>query len=186
MIQFDPHLHQYRVEGKVLPSVSEIMRGMSENYYSNVHPAVLQHAADRGTRVHKAIEIYERLGIEPDDDTWVYFDRYLKAKKKHKFEVVQTEIMLTNFQYCGTLDQLILINGELAINDIKVTSKRNIELLEVQLAAYEELALYNMKKVKKCYCTHLTKTSGVMVEIKPNRELWQRKKAEWRFMESLK
>lgn len=186
MIEFNPTEHQYRVEGKILPSVSEIMRGMSENYYANIHPQILHDAADRGTRVHKAIEMYEKFGIEPDDDTWVYFDRYIKAKKKYPFQVITTELILTNYEYCGMLDQIIVKNNELAINDIKVTSKRNIELLEVQLAAYEELALYNDFNVKRCYVTHLTKTSGVVREIKPNRELWQRKKAEWQFMESLK
>ncbi len=186
MIEFNEELHQYKVNGKILPSVSQIMKRMSDDVYNTVNPYVLENARIRGTAVHKAIEMYELFGIEPtDDEILIYFNRYLKAKEKHKFVVTNSELILTNNVFCGTLDQIVKMEDVTCINDIKVTSKRNMELLEVQLAGYYQLARANNIQVDKCYVTHLTKTSGVVKEVIPNFDKWNQIKKEFIFIKEL-
>ena len=60
------------------------------------HHTFLENARIRGTK-HEAIEAFEMIGIEPDEEEIkLYFDNYKRVKAKHKFEVVKSEIMLTN------------------------------------------------------------------------------------------
>lgn len=124
MLRFESDTHTYYFNEKIIPSVSEIMRPMSKANYDSIPPHILEYARDRGVRIHEAIEMYEQLGIEPDEEEIkLYFDNYKRVKAKNQFEVVKSEIMLTNGHFAGTLDQIILSNEIMAINDIKNTSK---------------------------------------------------------------
>ena len=61
--------HIYEVDGKPLPSVSEVIRFLSREEYQDVSQYVLDNAADRGTKVHKACEQLIRFGeCEIDSD----------------------------------------------------------------------------------------------------------------------
>jgi hypothetical protein len=60
-IKFIESSHTYIVGDRRLPSVSHIMSEMSKQYYTDINPEVLENARERGTRVHKAIEMFERL-----------------------------------------------------------------------------------------------------------------------------
>ena len=173
MLRFESDTHTYYFHDKLIPSVSEIMRPLSKANYDSIPPHILENARVRGVKVHEAIEVYEALGIEPDEEEIkLYFDSYMQVKAKNQFEVVKSEIMLTNGHFAGTLDQIILSNEVLAINDIKNTSKIHTDMLSVQLYAYRELARYNGYEIQECYVTHLTKKRGVMREIKPDAKLW--------------
>lgn len=179
-IEFDEDKHEYKVEGKVLPSVSSIMSKMSKEYYSNIDPERLNKAADRGTRVHKAVEMYELYGIETDDpEVKPYLRNYKVAKHLNKFEVVFTELRLTNKEFCGTLDQIAVMDNKLLIIDLKATSKINTELLQVQLAAYLELARFNGIEVEGVFVLHLTKTAYKLKQIGVNDILWQSMKENY-------
>jgi len=182
MLRFEPLTHTYYFNEKRIPSVSEIMRPMSKANYDMIPPHILENARSRGVKVHEAIEEYEAIGIEPEEDeVRLYFDNYLKVKKKKQFEVVKSEIILTNGIFAGTLDQIILSNRVLSINDIKNTSKIHTDMLSVQLYAYQQLARYNGFDIQECYVTHLTKKRGVMKLIEPNRELFGELWSDWQF-----
>jgi len=182
MLRFEPSTHTYYFNEKRIPSVSEIMRPMSKANYDMIPPHILENARARGVKVHEAIEAYEQIGIEPEDEeVRLYFDNYLKVKAKNKFEVVKSEIMLTNGRYAGTIDQIILANEVLSINDVKNTSKIHKDMLGVQLYAYRELARYNGLDIQGCYVTHLTKKRGVMREIEPDEKLWNELWEDWQF-----
>ena len=67
----DKHLYTLDMEGQTLqlPSVTQILRFVSRELYSEVPAHILENAADRGTRVHEAIEMYEKFGwMETDTD----------------------------------------------------------------------------------------------------------------------
>jgi len=182
MLKFEPITHTYYFNEKQIPSVSEIMRPLSKANYDSIPPHILENARARGVRVHEAIEEYEQIGIEPDEEeVKLYFDSYMQVKAKNQFEVVKSEIMLTNGLFAGTLDQIILTNGVLCINDIKNTSKIHTDMLGVQLYAYQQLAIHNGMKIEKCYVTHLTKKRGVMKEIKPDKNMFEQLWNDWQF-----
>ena len=53
--EFDPAAHRYTLGGIVLPSVTQILRGLDD--FSNVPARVLEKARDRGNRVHAACNL---------------------------------------------------------------------------------------------------------------------------------
>lgn len=180
-IEFEEETHTYKVDGKRLPSVSEIMRPLSEDYYKDLPKEILNKAAERGKRVHLAIELYDVFGVEDDSkEVKPYLLGYKMARSLEHFQPKHSEIRLTNGEYCGTLDMLALEDGKNIIIDLKATSKINIELLEVQLAAYQELANFNGYSVDKLYCLHIKPNGYKYVQIVPNELLWQELKKQWR------
>lgn len=176
-IRFQEEPHLYFVDGLELPSVSAIMRPLSEQYYANLNSAVVQNAAERGKAVHRAIEDFEKMGVVPIDPELVnYWKSYVVAKKLHDIKPIDIEKMLTNGVFCGTLDQIALVKGALCIVDLKATSAINTILLEVQLAGYLELARANGYEITQTYVLHLKKDGFKFKAIEPNFPLWNRLK----------
>ena len=172
-VEFLEESHTYIYEGVIIPSVSEVMNPLSEKKYATISKARLENAADRGTRVHKAVEEFEKTGKHTDDlEIRPYLMAYRIAKKLHKFEVFDNEKRLTNGRYAGTLDMIAKLDGKLIIIDLKATSVINYELLEVQLAAYHELCRFNKINIQETYVLHLKPGSFKFLEIQPNFPMW--------------
>lgn len=61
--------HRYTVDGEEVPSVSELTRFIAREIYGEIQQTVLDTAAARGTKVHKAAEALDKFGsVEIDDD----------------------------------------------------------------------------------------------------------------------
>lgn len=136
-LEFDDEAHRYIVNGIITPSVSKLL-SLKFDDYPNVPKAVLQAAADRGTEMHKAIEVYEKTGEESDLQE---FRNYLFLKKHFKIENVENELPVAYFEdglpvFAGTIDQVCRINGVLAINDFKRVSAPNKEKIAYQINLY--------------------------------------------------
>lgn len=172
-VEFLEESHTYIYEGVIIPSVSAIMSPMSDKKYATISKARLENAADRGTRVHKAVEDFEKLGEHTKDkEVQPYLLAYRIAKKLHKFEVLDNEKRLTNGRYAGTLDMIARLDGKPVIIDLKATSVINYELLEVQLAAYYELCRFNKINIYETYVLHLKPGSFKFLKIEPNFPMW--------------
>lgn len=175
-IQFEEVEHTYTVEGRVMPSVTQIMEDVSKHYYDNEFAQrALKSASERGKEVHRMIELYEEQGIEPEKDYkyYPYLLQYKKAKKIEGFEILVNELMLANDYMAGTIDALGVLDGKLVIIDFKITSKINVDLLELQLQGYKELCAYYGLDIEECFVLHLTKNSYKFKKIKTNYYLWE-------------
>lgn len=65
------HIYEYR--NQVIPSVSEILRFMSREVYGEIDKYILDHAAERGTAVHKAaVELDLHGTVECDEEIFGY------------------------------------------------------------------------------------------------------------------
>lgn len=182
-IDFDEDTHTYYVNGVRKPSVSAIMRPISDKHYNdmNVPKSVIEKAAKRGTLVHEAIDLYDTFGVETENkEIKPYLLGYKMAKRLEVLFPKYNEIRLTNGDYCGTLDMIAIKDNELILIDLKATSKINYELLEVQLCAYKELANFNGHSIDKTYCLHIKPNNYKLVKIEPNVALWEELKKEWR------
>lgn len=82
---YDDHTHTYRVNGRLIPHITEIV----PSDYSHVPPEHLERARQRGTAVHKATELYDqglldwstlRPNIEP------YLEAWIKACAEYEIE----------------------------------------------------------------------------------------------------
>jgi hypothetical protein len=161
-----------------LPSVSHIMSEMSKQYYTDINPEVLENARERGTRVHKAIEMAEQFGVY-DEEVKDYVVQYLKVKSAYKFVPIAQELRITNLEYCGTVDMLAILNDELILIDLKATSKINTELVEVQMAGYVNLLTHYGIDIKTVKVLHLTAKSGKLKTITPNFNMWNQLCADY-------
>ena len=171
-IIFDEFNHTYTLNGVILPSVTQVMKRLSKEYYTDINQAVIEKAGKRGTKVHQAIELYETMGVY-DEQVKDYVLQYLRAKSAYKFTPIKQELMLTNGIYCGTVDMIANMNDKLVLIDLKATSKINDILVEVQLAGYKQLLSDNGIEVEDCYVLHLTNKSAKLKKIRPNETLWK-------------
>ena len=161
-VEFIEETHTYLVDGVVLPSITTIISEMlgKDKELEAIAPNVLEEARQRGIRVHKAIEDYEYQGIDTSDDV-VELKNYKYLQEREKFEVLESErIVILELDgkpvACGRTDQLIKVNEELGINDIKSTYNLDNEYLYYQTNLYRIgwKQTYSVEP-KRCYSTHL-------------------------------
>ena len=108
-LEFNEETHTYTLNGKTLPSVTKLL---DDGTYTNIDPAILQKACDRGHEIHKELELYFKEGklgdtrefyeaidlIEKNKDllsepSIVDFKTYREATKKNKEKCLKQETM---------------------------------------------------------------------------------------------
>lgn len=183
MIEFLEETHTYLVDGVIKPSVSEIMTPLSKEYYKDINEDILQMACDRGSAIHKATEdIDQDKGYDIKDKWKDYVFQYKKFKALRKPKIKEVEQQLTNGEYCGTIDRIMDIDGDIWLVDIKTSAKINDTLVAVQLGGYKKLL--NDKKVKKYGVLHLTKTGFKLVEVNPREDIFEALLKIWKYQRS--
>lgn len=106
-IKFVEEGHVYLLDGKPVPSVTEILKPLVD--MSRVPPDVLEYKRSLGKAVHRAIELYERNDLDPDSldaDATPFFGAWLRFKKETGFRALLTEqvVWSAKQRYAGTLD----------------------------------------------------------------------------------
>lgn len=116
--------HRYTVDGEEVPSVSELTRFLTREIYGDVNQYVLDAAAERGTKVHKAAEALDKFGsVEIDDDLVGYIKAYVSFLKDNKPVWSKVEWAVNNGTlYAGTIDRYGEIGGRHGIVDLKTTA----------------------------------------------------------------
>lgn len=83
---YDPEWHCYRLNGKIIPSVTRLL---DDGTYINVDPKVLESAQMRGTLIHKEIEQWLKDGINGyTDETIEFIDIYTNNKQKFEEKAI--------------------------------------------------------------------------------------------------
>jgi hypothetical protein len=136
MLTFDADVHQYKWDGKVVPSVSEILRkvGLSKDYVG-----IDDFYKNRGAVLHKCVELYLKGVLDEETIDPVvkpYFDGFLAYWSKHKHKPVKIEEPLysEDWKFAGTPDLVC----ENIIIDWK-TSKSHDRVAELQGEGYKIL-----------------------------------------------
>jgi hypothetical protein len=107
MFEFDPAAHRYTLDGRVLPSVTQILRGLDD--FSNVPARVLETARDRGRRIPAACNL-DVLGTldenTVDDEVAPYLAQFRKFLRESGFMPTLSECRVYDDKlwYAGTLD----------------------------------------------------------------------------------
>lgn len=143
-LEFNEELHEYRVDGLLIPSVTQII---SEAGLSNVNlddPAVIQ-AGQFGTAAHKVVELHDRGTLDiatVDDALRPYLEGWYKFRKESGIEILEIEKRLFHpaHWFSGTIDRVVRWHDKIVILDIK-TSVKFPATVGLQTAAY--MALYN-------------------------------------------
>lgn len=159
-LAFDERSHTYKLNGIALPSVTTIMKPLSDNKYSTVREDVLENAATKGSAVHNAIENYLKFGIEDiSEEHKPYFTAFLKFLSEKQPQILATESKVYHkfLRYSGTVDLVCIINGEVTLIDVKTTAVLMEMLTKVQLEAYAKALDSHDFKVDKKAILHLKK-----------------------------
>lgn len=139
-LAFDEEKHLYTLNGLPLPSVTTIMKPLSQFEYKGIREDTLAHAATKGSSVHNAIELYLKFGIEdiPPEHAG-YFQAFKQWLADYKPKTVGSEARMYHktLLYAGTADWVGYIGDELVMVDYKTTYKLIDMLVSVQLEAYE-------------------------------------------------
>lgn len=143
ILKFYDEKHIYELDGEQIPSVSEISRFVSREVYGDIVQYTLDHAAERGSKVHKQCEILDKYGeCECDGEIAPYIQAYIKFLEDYKPEWVAIEKPLAckDRGFAGTLDRAgRLKDGRFAIVDLKSSSVVQKVLAQIQLNGYKEL-----------------------------------------------
>lgn len=169
-LEYYDDTHEYLVDGINVPSITQILKTKFGNKYSKVGENILERTRIKGTNVHKAIEIYEKVGEElelvtydkfgiEDSNTLNELYNYKFLKKKYKFEVLDNEVPVILFYdnvpiAAGRLDLVLKINEEIKLGDIKRTSQLDKEYLGYQLNLYRIA-------YQQCYGTNIQGLVGL-------------------------
>jgi hypothetical protein len=121
-LNFDPATHTYTVGGVVVPSVTRILRPLTD--FSHVPPDVLARAAAFGTAVHRMIYLEEggdldEEALDPILRPWL--NAWRKWRTETKLRVLERErpVYKPLMQYAGTMDMLGELGRHKVVLDLK-------------------------------------------------------------------
>lgn len=176
-LEFREDNHTYWLGQVQLPSVTTLMKPLSDAFYGGVDRSVLDKAAEKGTAVHQSIENLICFGIE---DVAPEYKGYLEAYKAFCSEynplpiATETRFYHKFLMYAGTGDFICLIGDSLVLIDFKTTSQLSRMLTRVQLEAYAKALESHGLKVDKKAILQLKKDGTFKLEWhqKNDTEAW--------------
>ena len=142
-ILFDAESHTYSHLGVPVPSVTTVLKDVGMIDFSAVRDDVLLKAMERGTGIHKALEMINKGEAEMDwfethrPDLAPYLASAMKFQEEMRVQFIEMEVRVFHERllYAGTLDAIARINGVDYVLDFKSGSPQRWH--SVQLAAYE-------------------------------------------------
>lgn len=147
-LTFDPVGHVYVLDGRRVPSVTDILKHAGVIDFSHVPPPILEDARRRGAAVHAAVHYYNEADLDLDAfardfPAWVgYLDAWRTFTERRRFQAVLNErrIASRRYQVAGTADCFGLLDGSPVLLDFATGDPRDTAK-DLQTAAYYALAL---------------------------------------------
>lgn len=140
VLTFNEELHEYRLDGRRLPSVTEILRPLYGDLRF-VREDVLEYKRALGVAVHKAVELHVKGGLiysSLEGPVADYFAQYLEWEVESGFQPIGSEVRVHSaLGYAGTVDLVGLINGKLYVPDLKCTAALS-PAVALQVSAYRK------------------------------------------------
>ena len=154
------------------------MKPLSQAYYGGIDAKVLGQAADRGSAVHSAIDLYSKYGvidIEPELEG--YFEAFRAWAKDFEVKPYATETRTYNrsLLYAGTVDMSCSEKGVDTLADFKTTASFSPMLCGVQLEAYDRAQESHGVKYQNRVIIQLKKdgTYRRHTDFPPRAECWR-------------
>ncbi len=158
-IIFDKAAHQYRVDGRLVPSVTSVL-----NAAGLTNPRFFtQESRERGTAVHSAIHYLVQGDLDESSlckEVMRYFKAFVMFQNLTHFTTIFSEytVYSGDFDYIGTLDLYGWLNGRRVIIDVKTGSVP--PTVDLQLWAYRRAAEEMGCKVDGVFSLNLRKDSS--------------------------
>ena len=172
-LEFIEDTHSYFLGDVPIPSVSEIIKPIYQKVYGNIDRETLDVAAERGTRVHRAIEFLSKYNLcAIDSDISGYIEAYKKYRKQYKDWKLQYSELRTyhkSLLYGQTIDELYETPEGTVILDIKTTKFAHPNAWSIQLSAYKAGYESQYGKVLKIMALQLFENGKyILHELKDN------------------
>lgn len=111
-LTFDDGSHTYRFEGQVVPSVTQVLKPLTD--LSHVDPDLLAAASAFGTAVHKACELDDLKQLDEealDPELAPYLAAWRKFCRDYdvRWDLVEMRVFHRQLRYAGTLDRFGLV-----------------------------------------------------------------------------
>lgn len=124
-LSFDEASHTYRWDGKLVPSVTQILKPISPDF-RKVPSEVLERARQLGVAVDHTITLFELDDLDEDSldpQLAAYLDGWKRLKAMAQIEVlgVQERVYHPTLGYAGTMDIRANVAGFGAVLDVKRT-----------------------------------------------------------------
>lgn len=145
ILSFDPEKHQYSVDGKPVPSVTQLVSvlGADLDDADDLMETALDLAAERGITMHdyiaQRLQGCEREEYELPDLYAPYADAVDLFLSEHEIAPLLIETPLGCSSYAGTPDLIAEFDGVLTILDWKFVSQVSKTKVGAQLAGYLDL-----------------------------------------------
>lgn len=175
-VNFIAAQHTYMYKEKFLQGVTGlIQRKCFPGEYDNVPESVLAKAAERGHRIHTAVELYDDYGTTTEDCPEL--EAYMAEQAKGTYKWLQTPwvseyIVSDHTKYASAIDKVYYTNGGVILADIKTTYKLNKEYVSWQLSIYRYF--FNLMnpdvEVKGLYAIWLRGDKCVIEEVDEHEE----------------
>lgn len=166
------------VDGKRLPSVTEICRFLAYDTAANAKPWLRDEAAERGSRIHAwcALYDYEDLNLDAvEQDARPYVRAYLSFCRDYHpvWDYIEHHMGSVSMGYAGTLDRYGTIDGQRVLLDIKTGYRLQKVPLSAQLAGYALLLQKEQLETQRFYGLHLDRYGCYdLAEITPDEALF--------------
>lgn len=126
-LEFDPVAHRYTLDGRSVPSVTQILGILNERSLSRIPAHVLEAARTRGEFVHRAINLFNRAELDESslsDDLVPYVDTWKRFLAESGAVVIASEqsVYHKSLRFAGTPDLVLDWNGRTVVPDIKATA----------------------------------------------------------------
>lgn len=177
-LEFEEVGHIYTLNGVQIPSVSKIIEPITTKGYQHISAVVLQNAADKGTAVHNAIELFNKYGImdiEPtlSGYTGAYEDWF--ALRAPKVEACEYRFYHKIMRYAGTADLIATVGDETWLVDYKTSYTVIDKNYRLQLEAYAQALATQGISIDKKIILHLSKDRKYKEIVYPTKdaEAWR-------------
>jgi hypothetical protein len=158
-LKFDEATHTYRVDDRIVDSVTQVLGRVYADVYANVPESVLLRKSQLGVAVHKAIEfaIHDMLdwsSLHPEVEPYVCC--WYEWWSEQQLEAVKSEqqFYCESGDYCGTID----LETADSITDWKITGTK-LPTHGLQVTGYA-----HAKGLRKARCLYL-KDDGSPAEL---------------------
>lgn len=161
-LTFDRATHTYRYGGRVVPSVTTVLRAIDN--FDRVDPELLERARLFGSHVHLATDLFDKGELDEeglDLPLLPYLNAYKTFLSETGFVVTHSEQQIYNRQrrYAGTLDKRGTWKGATWLLDLKSGAvPRSVGL---QTAAYQQAC---EEKPKRRLCLQLMRNRYKLIK----------------------
>jgi hypothetical protein len=145
---FNAATHEYSVDGRILPSVTQVLQAEGIYDMSMIPEDRLRVAQQLGTAVHLATEFDDKGILDNasiDDVVRPYLTQWKKFKHDFDFELISSECRYYSekYKYAGTLDRTCFLRMATTPRKCLLDIKTGVEsdVIGLQLAAYQNLLI---------------------------------------------